>query len=297
MKQKIAIMLTGQMRTNGLSNDSNDTIILDSIKKYLLNNTFKENFEYDVFISTDQIDINKTKEYFGNNLNNINLTEKNWYYNPISVEVESYEYFYNKYLDIIKNKPEYNSYIGPFYQNYRIYCCYKMIIDNEEKTNTHYDYYIKIRPDSIITQDFTQLMLLIINSNKKICMEHDHIIIVNNEYKDIFKFIHFIGLYQFNIHNDDKMFKHLFPPWQYDICEEQNYNLYFFCPERQLIEYIRSLANENKELLNKKIFLGITYPSFHLLYRGVNNYGYTSYTDNDIFLPYNSIDYIKTQLL
>ena len=295
MKQKIAIMLTGQIRTNGLSNDSNDTIILDSIEKYLLNTTFKENFEYDVFISTDQIDINKTKEYFGNNLKNINLTEKNWYYNPISLEVESYDYFYNKYLDIIKNKPEYHSCIGPFYQNYRIYCCYKMIIDKEQKTNTNYDYYIKIRLDSRIMQDFTQLMLLIINSNKKICMEHDHIIIVNNEYKDIFNFIHFIGLYQSNIHNDDSMFNYLFRG-TYDICRKETYNIYFFCPERQIIEYIRSLVNENNELL-QKICLGITYPSFHLLYRGVNNYGYSSYTDNNVFLPYHSIDYIKTQLL
>ena len=91
------------------------------------------------------------------------------------------------------------------------------------------------------------------------------------------------------------MFNYLFRG-TYDICRKETYNIYFFCPERQIIEYIRSLVNENNELL-QKICLGITYPSFHLLYRGVNNYGYSSYTDNNVFLPYHSIDYIKTQLL
>jgi len=291
MKQKIAIMLTGQIRTNGLSKLSNDTTILDSIRQNLLNDIFKDHYDYDIFISTDQIDINKTIEYFGINLKNINITEENWYYNPILTEVESYEYFYNKYLDTIQKMHEYRSHIESFYQNYRIYCGYKMIIDNEQKTNTNYDYYIKIRLDSRIMQDFTQIMLLINKNHKKICMEHDHIIIVNKDYKDIFKFINFIGIYQNKIDNSEGIFNYFFRGY-FEI--DPNDLTLFFCPERQIIEYIKQLTSINKENI-KDVFMCITYPSFHLIYRGNDSYAYSDYNSQNIFQPFNTIDFLKTK--
>ena len=291
MQKKIAIMITVQIRTNGLSsNDSTCNKILDSINKYLLNNDFKKIYDYDIFISTDKIDIEKSKLFFGEHLKNINITENNWYFNPISIEYKTYEYFYNKYLNTIENAKQYNSYLSAFYQNYRIYCGYNMILDYEQKTNINYDYYIKIRTDSMFVQDFTQLMLIIEDKNKKICIEHDHLIIVNNEYKEIFNFINFIGSYQDKIHNSDSMFNHCFPPWTFDI--NSNDELYFLCPERQMIDYIRYLVNINNHN-TKDVFLGITYPSFHLLYRGNNQYGYSDHTDDKIFEPRHSIDYIK----
>jgi len=291
--KKIAIMFVGQMRTNNLGENAQDNIILDSINKYLLNDAFKNTYNYDVFISTDEIDIEKTKLYFGDHLKNINITENNWYYNDLTVNVQSYDYFYNKYLNRIKNLP-YTSYLNSFYQNYRIYCSYKMIIDNEEKTNTNYDYYIKIRLDSRIMQDISLLMLLI-EKEKKICMEHDHLIIVNNEYKEIFNFIDFIGSFNDKINNSDNLLNYFF----YDTFNDTypnhmtlNDNEFFFCPERQIIEYIRHLA-KNKNNIIKDIFTGITYPSFQLIYRGNNQYGYSNYTDDSIFIPIHSIEYIK----
>lgn len=291
MKKKIAIMFTGQIRNNSLGENNTDNTILDSISKHLINAEFKENFDYDIFISTDKIDINKTVNYFGENLKNINFTEQNWYYSPISTEIEKYEYFYDKYLETIKNLPQYNNYIGPLYQNYRIYCCYKMVLDYEISNRIEYDYFIKIRLDVRLMQDFTQLLYIIINKQKKICMEHDHLIISEKDYKDIFNFINFIGSYQFTIDNTDGIFNYFFPPWTYDINSYNN--LYFLCPERQLLDHIRMLINENNENL-KNIFLGITYPSFQIIYRGPNNYGYSSYTDNEIFKPYHSIEYINS---
>ena len=291
--KNIAIMFIGQMRTNSLGENADDNIILDSINTYLLNEVFKNTYNYDIFISTDKIDIEKTKIYFGEHLKNINITENNWYYNDLIVEVESYEYFYNMYLNRTKHF-SYNLCIDSFYQNYRMYCSYKMIIDNEKKTNTNYDYYIKIRLDSRIMQDIMQLILLIDTKQKKICMEHDHLIIVNNEYKEIFNFINFIGTYQDKINNSDGLLNYFFR-FFYDTNSNFmlfNNDVYFFCPERQIIEYIRYLINKNNNIV-KDIFLGITYPSFELIYRGNNRYGYSDYSNDKIFEPYHSIEYIK----
>jgi hypothetical protein len=263
MKKKIAIMFVGQVRTNGLSgSDTESNKILVSINKYLLNNYFKNLYDYDIFISTDKIDIEKARLYFGENLKNINITENNWFYNKLENEIKNYDYFYDKYLDTIKQFGGYNSHTGSFYQNYRIYCSYNMILDYEKKVNIDYNYYIKIRMDSVLVQDFFPLMMLIEDKNKKICMEHDHLIIVNNEYKHIFNFINFIGIYQYKIDNSDGIFNYFF---RNSSSSEINSNdaLFFFCPERQIIEYIRYLANTNRDMI-KDIFIGITYPSFSI---------------------------------
>jgi hypothetical protein len=290
MKKRIAIMITGQIRLNGLSdNESKCNKILDSIDKYLLNENFKNIYDYDIFISTDKIDIEKTKLYFGENLKNINLTENNWFYNPLETEIKNYEYFYDIYLNLIKNFESYYQYKECHYQNYRIYCAYNMVLEYEKKVNMNYDYYIKIRTDCICTQDFSQLIHLLEEKNKNICMEHDILIIVNNKYKDIFNFINFIGSYQTQIDNSDGIFNYFFPPWGYDLNTHEY--LYFFCPERQIIEYIRYLSKNNKHI-TKDIFLGISYPSFQLIYRGNNQYGFSTHTDEQIFVPVYSIDYL-----
>ena len=52
MKKKVCILLTGQMRVNSLNiAESNDNILLDSFNTCLLNDGFKEKYNFDVFIS------------------------------------------------------------------------------------------------------------------------------------------------------------------------------------------------------------------------------------------------------
>ena len=81
-KKSIAIFFSGQIRTNSLSNNkNNNNLILNSINLNLINVKFKNKYNYDIFISTDEIDINKTKNQFNNNLKNIHCIEKNYYLN------------------------------------------------------------------------------------------------------------------------------------------------------------------------------------------------------------------------
>jgi hypothetical protein len=64
--KKIAILFTGESRINGLSNNEIITeTILDSYKKYFFTDSFIENYDYDIFIITDDINIEKILEFFG----------------------------------------------------------------------------------------------------------------------------------------------------------------------------------------------------------------------------------------
>jgi hypothetical protein len=60
IKKRVAIIYSGQMRTNTLSdNYTSDNIILEATTKYFLNKTFKENYDYDIFFSVDNMNIEK----------------------------------------------------------------------------------------------------------------------------------------------------------------------------------------------------------------------------------------------
>ena len=288
-KTKIAIMFVGQIRINGLYNNyADDNYILESIQKYLLNDKFIQTFDYDVFISTDNIDIDKCNLFFGEKLKNINIYEKEWFYNPISREIKSYKYFYDKYMTI--NFNGYRNYVQALHEMYRVYCAYNMVIDNETKNNKSYDMIIKIRLDSRLMQDLYELILFFIENNKKILLEHDHFIMVNKDYKELFDFINFFGTYQNIIDNTDSIFDYLFPPWAIEINSDNS--LYFFCPERQILEYIRYLLHKNKGTLINDL-VTITYSSYTILYRGNNSYGYSNYNNNDVFIPYHNFEIIK----
>lgn len=65
-KPRIAFLFSGQSRNSILSlNQINHTAITDSWDKYIFNTDLKEAYDYDVFITSDNMDINKTCAYFG----------------------------------------------------------------------------------------------------------------------------------------------------------------------------------------------------------------------------------------
>ena len=68
-----------------------------------------------------------------------------------------------------------------------------------------------------------------------------------------------------------------------------------FSPERQILDYVFMIITKKHKNFND-IFLGITYPSFNLLYRGNGSYGYVSYEEYQKKGPYHTIDYIIKQV-
>ena len=297
MKKRVGIIYSGQMRSNSLNpNFTHDDIILESINKYFLNEEFKNKFDYDIFISTDTIDIDKSLDFFKDNLKNIHITEINWYMKPICCFINNYEYFHNNFLDKITNYSGYNIYLHTLYQYYRMYCGYNMLKDYQTKTNIHYDYFVKIRPDIRIMQDLFPIFELLEQSNKYIFVEHDHLFIVKNELEDIFKIIENYGSYNQPIDIKKSTYLYLTAG-----SELYNNNVMCFCPEKQFVDHVYYTMLKQDLNYFDSFCAGTKYPSFCLLYRENLTYGHIPnehpiYTNSDyIWKPIHDINYITHQ--
>jgi len=120
-KSKIVIVLTGQLRTNNCCfGDDKDNIVSDSFKTYFINDELKNNYDYDIFISTDKIDIEKTLNYFGkDHLKNIFTSDDNKYLIPIKSEIQSLQYYLDRYnKKDFKNNTKYTNVVPQLYRHY-----------------------------------------------------------------------------------------------------------------------------------------------------------------------------------
>ena len=275
MKRRVAIVYSGQTRTNALNSSyKKDNVILDATNKYFLNDEFKSKYEYDVFISTDGIDITKAKEFFGSNLKNINITKEDFYLNKIDTSnVKPYEYYYNRYQEKTKDA-KYNgqpvpNYIQNLHQYYRMYCGYNMLIQYQRATSTKYDYIIRIRPDSRIMRNISTLMNILDTTDAQVITEHDQLTIFKYNLVDILKLITCYGDYV----DDKDLTKYKFMNASGNIGLRD-----FLAPERNYVNHIFHVISKNNLEWNKS-FIGILYPSYHLLYREDGSHAYSNYSD------------------
>jgi len=269
MKPRVAILYSGEMRSNSLNpNYINDTIILDATTKYLLNDEFKNKYDFDVFICADNIDLKKATIFFGKaNLKNIYLDTKNWYLNQIETNIPSYEHFYDNYCKIdFKNCMSHKR--NTISQFYKLYSAYNLMLNYQKKHGVKYDYLIRIRPDSRIMQNIMPLFNILETSNKKIIAEHDQFFILKYEYQDIFKLVEYCGTYNEDVNLKSNLYMYLM----------QHGNLYSndilcFAPEKQFVDHVYYTV-KNKGGDFNETFLGLTYPSVTVLYRENGKYGY-----------------------
>ena len=179
MKKRIAILFSGQIRNNSLSSihKTNDNSILESIQRYFLNEKFKEKYDYDIFISTDEIDIEKTLDFFGKeNVKNIHLIESNYFLNPIQNIIPDHGYFFEKYKSLdfhgLQKFPHNHM------QYYRLYDVYNLLCNYQAETNTTYDYLMRCRPDIKYIQDLAPLFEMIDHSEKlQLIADYDFLLI------------------------------------------------------------------------------------------------------------------------
>ena len=289
MKKRVGIIYSGQTRSNSLNpNYNNDNIILDATSKFFLNNEFKDRYDYDVFFSVDIINFSKAKEYFGENLKNIHITETNWYMYPIEEIIPEFNYFHNKFLQIdFQNLPNHEH---GFYQYYRMFCAYKLLKDYQQKNNITYDYLVRIRPDIRLMQDIMPLFNILENINKEIILEHEQLCILKYDLEELFNFVYFYGYYKNPVEPKNIiLFKHFV---------HENYLHSFvsdgctkLAPERQFGEYLNEvILKKNKKY--EEVVIGITYPSYNLLYRGNGLYGYVEYKEGSEWIPFHNLEYI-----
>ena len=160
-KKNIAILFSGQIRSNSLSlNKNNNDLILNSMNINFINNEFKNKYNYDIFISSDEIDVDKTINYFDNNVKNIFLSNSNYYLHNITKHIDSYEHIYHKYMS--RNYDNYRIYPNSVMQFYRLYNCYNMMINYK-----NYDYIIRSRFDVIYQHNIMNYMNML-DSDKNI---------------------------------------------------------------------------------------------------------------------------------
>ena len=288
MKKRVGIIYSGQMRSNSLNPDyKEDTVILESTIKHLLNPEFEEKYNYDVFFSVDTIDIPKAKEYFKDHLQNVHLTESDWYMYKIEETIPDFSSFYDNYLQI-----DFKGYVNhshALYQYYRMFCGYKLLKDHETKENKYYDYLIRIRPDLIIMQDIMPLLNILETTTKKIIMEHEQLCILTRDFEKVFHLIEYYGIYNERFDPKNSMrIKHFF---QNKILFGDDIMVY--SPEKQFIEHIYQISLD-KKLDWKDVFIGITYSSYVLLYRGNGLYGYLDDPNIENWKPFFTIEYIRS---
>lgn len=284
------------MRANGLNhNFTKDNIILDSIKANFLNQEFENHFDYDIFISTDIIDVNKAKDFFGPHIKNIHITETDWYLEPIENKIPDYNHYHNKYLKHISNfdRNHFHFHTHALYQYYRMYCAYNMLKTYQSKTNTHYDYFVRIRPDIRLMQNLYLIFELLENSNKYLFIEHEQLLVFKYQLEDIFQLVNYYGLYKQHI----DMKKAIYLYYSAGDCLADD-SIMRFSPEKQFTDHIYDILLKRNLDYFTSVY-GVKYPSFNLLYRENQTYGYIPnehpiyYEQNHIWKPIQDIKTIK----
>ena len=147
MKPRIAFLYSGEIRSNSLNDTvSNDSSILDTTATYLLNDELKMKYDYDIFISTNTIDVSAACAYFGEPLKNIHLYEKKFYLQPVQKEIPDYETFRRRYATYNYEGKWVAK--GNLWQMYRILDVANIMEQYVASTNTSYDLIVRCRLDT-----------------------------------------------------------------------------------------------------------------------------------------------------
>jgi len=248
-KQNVFFLFSGQSRTSPFSiknKEKRSLEILNSYNKYIFTPEFKRKYNYKVFISTDDIHLSDTINYFlTENIGNIHLLDTNYYYKNICNKVKDDSYFLNIY-----NKKDFGScskYDNSIYQHHKILDCYNMMRNSEQIDNG--DYIVRLRLDIKIETDISSLIAkLENNSNLQIILGWDLIAIGKPEIMDCYctGLENNYGNYHYNVIIPKEL------PIMMDY-HELDKNRWTYAPERQLFEMLFEYCNNNNLDINNAI--------------------------------------------
>jgi len=150
MKPRIAFLFSGEIRSNSLNCDvSNNSLVLDTFSQYLFNDELTSKYDYDVFISTNTIDISNAITYFGPQLKNIHLYEKNLYLQPVQTQIPDYEFFRHKCASYKYDGKWVSK--GNIWQMYRILDVANLMENYIATSGTTYNLIVRLRLDTPFT--------------------------------------------------------------------------------------------------------------------------------------------------
>jgi len=141
---RVAFLISGQARTNGLGlNPIKHAAILDSWTQHIFTEKFKAVYDYDVFLTADNLDISATLAYFGpDRVKNIHLLDTGYYMKPVTPIPPVSEYILS-----YKVPPEYQRHSCRIHQLYKMYDVYTLMKEDQ------YDYVVRLRFDTTFIVD------------------------------------------------------------------------------------------------------------------------------------------------
>jgi hypothetical protein len=287
MKPRIAFLISGQIRSNSLSQSVNDTTIIDSWTNNIFTEAFKSKYDYDVYIATDTaISNDKAKAYFGDHLININITRKDEYMYDWNITKKPYDYYHKIYESI--DYSGHMNHIYATYQYYKMYSAYKMMKEYIKKTGVEYTYIVRLRPDSQIMQDLMTLFNILETTDVQFITEHEQLSIMTYKLKGVLKLVKHFGSYLDSVYK-----KNIYTFMHKNNSGYYNEHVWMHSPEKQFIDHVYyTITGLNLDFF--KSFLGIVYASYNLLYRGAGKYGHIP--GNSIIVPWKPYETNETIL-
>lgn len=247
-KKNVFFLFSGQSRTSPFKKNKRKRCleILNSYNKYIFTQEFKSKYNYQVFISTDDIHLSDTINYFSKvNIGNIHLLDTNYYYKNICSKIKDVSFYLNSY-----NKKDFGvcrKYDNSIYQHHKILDCYNMIRNSEQFDNV--DYIVRLRLDIKINKDISSLITkLETNSNLQIILGWDKAAIGKPEIMDCYctGLENNYGNYHYNV----IIPKELPVMKDYHIKDKKRWT---YAPERQLFEMLFEYCNNNNLDINNAI--------------------------------------------
>ena len=251
--KKLAFLFSGESRCNPLSHNSHKrNEILESCNNFLFTKELKENYKYDIFISTDDIHLENTYNYFGiENIKNVHLLNTNFYFETINKNIPNVDHYINRYRNQPKKKGC-TRYEGSIYQHYKILDCFNLL---ENYTSyTDYDYIIRLRLDTVFDCNLLEcIQFLDLNSNVQLLTRWDFFGIgkpdimkcfcssLNNKY----------GTYTFNSKTDNLETVNIC--LDYNNLKHNEFQRWTYAPEIQLFETLFEFCEKNQLDINETI--------------------------------------------
>ena len=151
MKKKIAILISGEIRSNSLGGGKNHSFV-ETFNKNVLNKDVLNHYDVNIFFVTDKINEKLAYDYFGENLKGLLQLSFQDIDNPLPLDIyihnylqyHNYRKMYPQVFPIVTHSRE-----QQVYKFYKLYAAYTLMKKYEQIQFIH-DYILCIRPDTSI---------------------------------------------------------------------------------------------------------------------------------------------------
>jgi len=171
LMKKVAILFSGQIRENTLGYNQNTTEdILNSYNSHFITDKFKEHCDYDIFIETDNINLEKTFDFFGKDkIKNIHLEDTGYYILPVETKIKSIEFYMDRYYKLTDEG--FTRFPECIYQFHRTARGFELL--ENYKNPEEYDYIIRSRLDTVYENNIMDYIEYLNNDDKCHIMAND----------------------------------------------------------------------------------------------------------------------------